>query len=801
MIGAYVRGESHILDPLVLAYGFILGVVRLITKNLSWRHSALHQTNFVYTATFVAMLAGHFLPCIQVGSSFSQGPVIVAAVVARLATFVLAVTTPREWIPPTFRHDIPGRPPVTEPAPEETCSWFNYFCAYSWLDPIIWKGTQKKLDMSGIPDIPWYDEPLYLLRKVQEARSFSTRTLWTVLRYQSKELILMSAWIACAFVLENIAPYSMFKLLDYLARPDVATYQPWVWLILVFVGPMSRSVFYQQYIFNSTRLIVRIRSGFTQELYHKALESMELEDDPFDRPPKNGSQSESSTKTAQKTTSAGRLATLMAADVDAIYRARDMVMVCIGVPAGMIVSVVGMYRMLGWPALVGVAILVFGTPITLWFGRLMYGSQAEARKAQDSRISLVTEYLASIRAIKYFAWEGPVIEKIVDARRREQKQLWRVAMLQAMINQVSQILPSIALLVMFGLHVGVARRRLDASVAFTTLYLVRTVRRNILQASQIARSFAAALVSLGRIDRYLANARPLAEHSDGPLRIHNGAFRRNTKAAFSLTGITIDFVEGGLNVVNGPSGSGKTTLLLAILGETQQLGGNVSRPRDVAFASQSAWLQNETIKDNVLFGSALDKVRYDRVLNACCLGTDLASLQNSDLTVVGENGTALSGGQKARVALARALYSSSPLLLLDDIFSALDARTAAALWENCFCSDMLHGRTVVLVTQVPWIPPQGDLAITLNDGRIQHSEQNLGVTRRPITVAEVLGDDSGEVAPTYSDSRDEQNRHAANGKPSNSKNTASKDLVEQETRASGKIGRLTCKYTSNFFYF
>ena len=120
MIGAYVRGESHILDPLVLAYGFILGVVRLITKNLSWRHSALHQTNFVYTATFVAMLAGHFLPCIQVGSSFSQGPVIVAAVVARLATFVLAVTTPREWIPPTFRHDIPGRPPVTEPAPEET---------------------------------------------------------------------------------------------------------------------------------------------------------------------------------------------------------------------------------------------------------------------------------------------------------------------------------------------------------------------------------------------------------------------------------------------------------------------------------------------------------------------------------------------------------------------------------------------------------------------------------------------------------------------------------------------------------
>lgn len=789
LAAAYIQGSAHLLNTVVLAYGFALGLLRLI-GDLDWRHAALHQVNFVYSALLVILFAGQFLPCVQISLNCSRNISVIGGIISLAVHFVIAVVTPREWSPPSVEEDLPQNIIKQGPAPEEVCSWFNYYCSYAWLDGLIWKGTKGVLDMSAVHKLPWYDEPLLLLRQCQRARSISKTTLWTTLRFQRTELTLMSIWITLSYIVENIAPYSMFKLLDYLSAPKEATYKPWVWLILVFVGPMLRSVLFQGYIFTSTRLLVRIKSAMTQELYHKALESMELEDDPFQK----GATAGVSDEKAQKTTSAGRLATLMAADIDAIFRARDVVMMVTGIPAGTAVSLYGMYRMMGWPSLVGTAVLLLATPISLWLGRLMFKSQAKARRAQDSRLSLVTEYLASIRAIKYFAWEGPITDRIDESRAREQKQLWRVSVFQAIINQVTQIFPFLSLLVMFALYAGVRGQRLEASVAFTTVFLVRNIRRNILQASYYMRAIASALVSFDRLDKYFASAIPKPEHEEGPLRLQEAYFRRNKKATFRLEEISANFVEGGLTVVSGQSGSGKTTLLLAILGETYHEGGHVTRPSDVAFASQSVWLQNDTVKANILFTSPLDQARYDRVIQACCLLIDFAELANGDETVVGENGASLSGGQKARVALARALYSRAPVLLLDDIFSALDAKTAAGLWKHCFCSDLLKGRTTVLVTQVPWIPPQADLAIALESGRVQSIEPNIGVIRRPTTVAEVLGGDADDEGDTITPVNGSET--PGNGTTSPTKTISERpppNLIDQETKASGKIGRLTCR--------
>lgn len=246
---------------------------------------------------------------------------------------------------------------------------------------------------------------------------------------------------------------------------------------------------------------------------------------------------------------------------------------------------------------------------------------------------------------------------------------------------------------------------------------------------------------------------------------------------FRLRDISVDFVEGGLNVVSGPSGSGKTTLLLALLGELVLESGTVTSPGDVAFASQSPWLQNETIRDNILFNSPFEQVRYNRIIEACCFGPDLADLSKGDLTEIGENGTILSGGQKSRVALARALYSKSSVIFLDDIFSALDAKTAAAVWKLCFCSDLLKERTIVLVTQVPWIPPQADLAISVEDGRINNVERNIGVTRKPIMTepARLEGESSNSADAS------------AEPKPAASEDKT--DQIADEMEAAGRVSR------------
>lgn len=790
---AFFKGHAHVLNAILVAYIFILGLTRL-AKDILWRQAALHQINFVIIAELIILITAQLLPCIEIDFQCTEDASILGATAALAVGLVVAMCTPRQWVQPQLGYEIPGFQVPEEPAPEEETSWVNYYCTYQWLTPTIWKGTWGKLDMSGIPKLAWYDDPLYLLRQVQLARAASKSTLWTTLRFQRNELLLMAFWIGLAYIVENVAPFGMFKLLAYLDDPNSAIYRPWVWLLLTFFGPMTRSILFQGYVFTSTRLIVRIKSAMTQELYHRALESMELEDDPFAGKfddAKDQKEKENSTKS----TSAGRLANLMAADVEAIFRARDMIIVLVGVPAGTIVSFIGLYRMLGWVSIVGVSVLVLATPISILLGKWMYRTQKKVRKAQDSRISLVTEYLASIKAIKYFGWEKPITEKIVECRAVEQKSLWGVSVLQVFINQVTQVFPYLSLLIMFGLHVTVDKRRLTASTAFTTVYLVKNIRRNIMMASYFARNFAGAMVAFGRLDKYFSSTVPLVRYPEGPLRIEKGCFRRNKKATFRLEDISLDFVQGGLNVVTGQSGSGKSTLLLAILGETYLEGGSITVPADIAYASQTSWLQNETIQDNILFGSPMEKVRYDRVVTACCLPEDLRELPDGDQTSVGENGTSLSGGQKARVALARALYSKAPLLLLDDIFSALDAKTSAGVWKYCFCGDMLKGRTVVLVTQVPWISAQADLAILLDRGQVRSAEPNIGVVRRPIKIAEALGGDADDSSATEVGTPPEPDLQAAsdalNDPDKVAQDVPKKDIVDQEAKASGKVSRWT----------
>ncbi|OAA61314.1 ABC transporter, transmembrane domain, type 1 [Cordyceps fumosorosea ARSEF 2679] len=796
LLQASARNSAHLPTAALAAYVFGLGLVRL-SLALQWRRHVLQHVNLLLLAALALLTVAEYLPCAQLHYDCASDRGVGGALVALVAAVVVAAVTPTEWLPPRLssNHDdiIPDYDPHQEPAPEETVSWFNYFCSYEWLTPVVWKGTRGRLDASAVPKLAWYDEPLYLLRKIRRARALSRSTMLTSLRFQRTELTLMAFWAGSAFAVENVAPFGMFKLLDYLDLPTVATYRPWVWLAMVFLGPLTRSLLFQQYVFTSTRLIVRIKSAMTQELYHKALESMELEDDPFQSSKRSGDPGKDTAPKTQKSTSAGRLANLMAADVDAIFRARDVMMVFVGVPAGTIISLIGLYQMLGWVSLVGTAVLILATPISFWLSRIMYKTQIVVRKTQDARISLVTEYLASIRAIKFFAWEDAVTAKIIAARAREQKGLWNIAVLQTVINQVTQAFPFFSLLVMFGLYVGVGDRRLDASTAFTTVFLVKNIRRNIMMASSLSRSFAGAIVAFGRLDKFFATAVPLVEYPVGPLRIINASFRRNKKAAFSLENISLNFVQGGLNVVTGQSGSGKSTLLMAILGETYLESGAVTAPSDIAYASQTAWLQNDTIQNNVLFGSPMDRIRYNRVLEACCLLTDLHELPLKDKTLVGENGTSLSGGQKARVALARALYSGASLILLDDIFSALDAKTSAGVWKRAFCSNLLKGRTTVLVTQIPWISSQADYAIALDKGRVINAEANIGAVRRPITIAEVLGGDGDEDGDTETPMEAELTGNGdaedTTRKPVNG--SANRDLVNQEMRASGKVGRLT----------
>jgi ABC-type multidrug transport system fused ATPase/permease subunit len=157
--------------------------------------------------------------------------------------------------------------------------------------------------------------------------------------------------------------------------------------------------------------------------------------------------------------------------------------------------------------------------------------------------------------------------------------------------------------------------------------------------------------------------------------------------------------QPGLNLICGEVGAGKTALLQALLGELDQLEGEYHRTNDmVGYCGQTPWLQSMSVRENILFSSPYEEARYKQVLEACALIPDMANFKHGDLSMIGENGVGLSGGQKARISLARAIYSKADMLLLDDPLSALDHQTAEMIVRKCLGGPLLEGRTTILVT-------------------------------------------------------------------------------------------------------
>lgn len=226
-----------------------------------------------------------------------------------------------------------------------------------------------------------------------------------------------------------------------------------------------------------------------------------------------------------------------------------------------------------------------------------------------------------------------------------------------------------------------------------------------------------------RIGQYLTESETV-KYTENAERVAfaNASIAWPTKLAkpllgFSLQAINLSFPPKKLSIVSGNTGSGKSLLLAAIIGEAEKLSGIISVPKPIqrrnidnanpknwiipeaiAFVAQVPWIENATIKDNILFGLPYKERRYALTLSRCALIKDLEMLPDGDLTEVGAGGINLSGGQKWRVSFARAIYSRAGILILDDIFSAVDANVGSYLFENGLCGELGEDWTRILAT-------------------------------------------------------------------------------------------------------
>lgn len=187
-----------------------------------------------------------------------------------------------------------------------------------------------------------------------------------------------------------------------------------------------------------------------------------------------------------------------------------------------------------------------------------------------------------------------------------------------------------------------------------------------------------------------------------------------------LSNINMDLKENKLALITGPVGCGKSTLLLTLLEELMPTSGEVQRKGSIVYVPQTAWVFSGTVRENILFSKPYDEKRYQETLEACDLAKDVERLPDGDKTTLGERGASLSGGQKARVNLARAVYADADIYLLDDPLSAVDAKVGKHIFETCI-SGMLSNKIRVLVThQLQYLKNADYVMILDTKGTIEH---------------------------------------------------------------------------------
>ncbi|WRT66672.1 uncharacterized protein IL334_003632 [Kwoniella shivajii] len=426
----------------------------------------------------------------------------------------------------------------------------------------------------------------------------------------------------------------------------------------------------------------------------------------------------------------------------------------------LLIAVVMLYNMLGVSAFVGIACVPLSIPLSWLVSRYIYQCDKEWARARDARTGALKEFLLGIKVIKLNAFEPYFIRKVRRLREHEVSwQRWRYT-LGTIFNILADQLPILSVLVIFWFHCKVMGNNLDPATAFVVLNIFSRVKDGLGAFPQIIQAFLSTKVSLDRLSRFLSQPEIDKERwnraSDyimcdnatiGWPSAENQSRSLGEPSDFTLRDVHIQVPKGDLTLLCGPLGSGKTLLLRAFLGEASIMKGEVIAPRSlpdstpvypgsvdkwttdewltesVAYAPQQSFIRHGSIRDNVLFGQPMWRERYREALRQAALLPDLELFQEGDLTEVGEHGVTLSGGQKARVNLARCLYSPAKTIYLDDILSAVDAHTAQFICNECFGGNLLKGRTVVLVSHhVSLVLPMAKYVISLSkDGNVEQA--------------------------------------------------------------------------------
>ncbi|XP_023229457.1 multidrug resistance-associated protein 4-like [Centruroides sculpturatus] len=585
-----------------------------------------------------------------------------------------------------------------------------------WIFPIISKGRKRFLKEEDLLEISKYHTSEYLGDKLQkewnkELQKKNSNILKAVLRFLGLKFSIMILYV---FIQDIVVVAGQSHLLGLIIhyfdnRLGWNEYNIYVALVGFFAVTAVYMFVYNANIFTSEIYGMKIKVAFCTIIYRKAIRL--------------------SSPSLEKS-NVGQMVNLLANDVSKFLSTLYGIPYLVTTPFFIITTIAILWQYYGWTILVGYSVIFLFIPIQLALGKLYSKLRLQAAMLGDERLNLLNEIIADMRLIKMYTWELPYSALLKKIRVKEMNKvrmfLYAKGMSSMLAYPISKLFTSLAYLAFF-FNGG----QLNPEIAFITMTVSLYIFISTVSMFSLAiNNFAEILVSLKRLQAFLllqekdSNASKILEERESLTEF--GIWVDNVTAAWkketTLNDISLNVQPGELLTVIGPVGSGKTSLLMSILGEIPISSGRVTVKGKIAYASQEAWVFNDTIRENILFGEEYQEDKYRKILYITALEKDISLFPKGDLTIVGERGVIMSGGQKARINLARALYVDADIFLFDDPLSAVDVPVGKHIFEKCIM-EYLKEKICILVThQVQFLNSENKVLVLCKhaDSTSQH---------------------------------------------------------------------------------
>ncbi|XP_037038321.1 probable multidrug resistance-associated protein lethal(2)03659 isoform X1 [Bradysia coprophila] len=425
------------------------------------------------------------------------------------------------------------------------------------------------------------------------------------------------------------------------------------------------------------------------------------------------------------------------------------------------------YQEIGVAGIIGMGFLLSFVPIQAYMGKKTAQLRLRTAKRTDFRVKIMNEIILGIQVIKMYAWEKSFATMVDKVRRKEVEAIRGTAYIRATLfsfGMVSRLSIFVSLVTYIFLGNAITAQKVFVVFSFFNILNLSMVYFWPLALTSVAEGY----ISAKRIEEFLLTSEKkpeelqdetvvhgncnLVDEEDGkklpqeneashnietsnrltPQRIVNldaklkgivmknvtATWNRGNKQDAGIYDFNLEVEDGSLCAIAGPVGSGKSTLLNVIIGELDVDRGYCRINGSISYACQETWLFEGTIRSNIIFIEEFDQTRYKEVVRVCGLERDFKLMPNGDMTVVGERGISLSGGQKARISLARAVYKQADIYLLDDPLSAVDSHVGKHLFQECIQA-FLKGKICVLVThQLQYLKDVNHLVLMYH-GRVE----------------------------------------------------------------------------------